>query len=356
MFNNFLQSGFAFQENDDFTQFKFKVFNLIALVISISSLIFATLSDLGINELGDTHTSVNYIYACFAIFSIGYLRLSKKNINIATQILLLSSFVTFSSALYFVVQDEFRIIWFYLLVYTAYILADSWCGVRYTIASIVVILLENYFFDLGLSDLAINSATLGLVIGSLLSLIYTRKIREYQNILYNRNQELEIISSTDFLTGIMNKRVFEETLNNLFIDSKENTKLFSILLLDLDHFKKINDKYGHLIGNEVLISFTYIIKLILKKEDVFARIGGEEFAIILQDTNKKDAILVAQQICQEVQRQIIYVTGDESVNITTSIGVSLNKAEDMHFNAIFQRADKALYKAKDEGRNKVCIL
>jgi len=356
MFNNFLQSGFDFEENENFLQFKFKVINSIALVITMFSLIFATLSDLGINELGDTHTNVNYLYACFAILTMGYLRFSKKNINIATQILLLSSLITFSSALYFVVQDEFRIIWFYLLVYTAYILADSWCGVRYTIASIFIILLENYYFDLGLSDLAINSATLGLVIGSLLSLIYTRKIREYQNILYNRNQELEVLSSTDFLTGIMNKRVFEETVNNLFIESKENTKLFSILLLDLDHFKKINDKYGHLIGDEVLISLTYMVKLILKKEDVFARIGGEEFAIVLQGINKRDAIRVAQQICQEVQRQTIHVTGDESVNITISVGISLNKPEDMHFNAIFQRADKALYKAKDEGQNKVCIL
>ncbi|MDF1884533.1 GGDEF domain-containing protein, partial [Sulfurimonas sp. SAG-AH-194-C21] len=103
------------------------------------------------------------------------------------------------------------------------------------------------------------------------------------------------------------------------------------------------------------VSFTYIVKLLLKKEDIFARIGGEEFAIVLQDTNKKDAIRIAQTICQEVARKEIYVTGD-SINIKTSIGLSMSELEDRHIRDIFQRSDQALYKAKDEGRNKVCIL
>ncbi len=355
MFNDFLLSGFEFKDNDDFLRFKFKIVNSIAIIVTIFSLIFAILSDLGINELGIIHTNVNYVYACCAMVSMGYLRLSKENLNVATHIILLASLATFSSALLFVIQDEFRIMWFYLLVYTAYILAGSSYGIMYTIASIFVILLENYFFDLGLSDLAINSATIGLLIGSLLSIIYTNKITEYQNILYTKNKRLEKLSATDFLTGIMNRRLFDETISKCFLEFKTSERNFSLLILDLDHFKQVNDEHGHTVGDEIIVSFTYIIKLILKKEDVFARIRGEEFAIILQDTNKIDAIKIAQTICQEVARKEIYTTGDR-IAIRTSIGLCMSASEHTHSGEMFQCAGKALLKAKDEGRNKVCII
>ncbi|MDQ7043835.1 MAG: GGDEF domain-containing protein [Sulfurimonas sp.] len=233
-------------------------------------------------------------------------------------------------------------------------MAGSLYGVVYSIASLLVILLENYFFDLGLSELAINSAVLGLVIGSLLSFIYTNKITEYQSILYKKNENLKLLSSTDFLTGLMNKRLFDKTISEYFLNFQVSQKSFALLVLDLDHLKKINDKYGRPSGDEILISFTYIIKLLLKQKDVFARIGGEEFAILLQDTNKKDAIRVAQMICQEVARKEVYITSD-SITIRTSIGLAMIDSKDTHVSEIFKRADKALYKAKDEGRNKVCI-
>ena len=355
MFENFLLSGFVFEEKEDFLKFKFKIINSIALIIIVFSLIFALFSDLGINPLGRFHTNVNYLYAFFALVSIMHLRVKKTNHTRAVHILLVASLLTFSSALIFVVQDEFRVIWFYLLVYAAYILAGSTSGVLYTIASLFIILTGNYLFDLQLSELSINSALLGLIIGSLLSLVYTNKITEYHDILYKKNRDLEILSSTDGLTGIFNKRIFDEKLSMLFDNAKEKEQRFSLLLLDLDFFKNINDRYGHTIGDEVLISFTYIVKLMLRKGDTFARIGGEEFAIILHNTNQRDAIRVAQKICQEVARKEIYVTGDKTVNITLSIGVSENDSADSSAKEIFQRADRALYKAKDEGRNKVCV-
>ena len=355
MFDSFLLSGFEFKNKEDFLKFKFKVINSIALIIIIFSLIFAVFSDLGINPLGTIHTNVNYLYAFFAFLGLLYLRVDKSNHATVVHVLLISSLLTFTSALIFVVQDEFRIIWFYLLVYIAYILAGSTSGIIYTIASVLIIFTGNYFFDLHLSELAINSSVLGLIIGSLLALVYTNKITEYHNILYSRNRELEILSSTDGLTGIMNKRIFDETLDALLNTTQKSQKKFSLLLLDLDHFKKINDKYGHSIGDEVLISFTYIVKLMLRKGDQFARIGGEEFAVILHDTHQRDAIRVAQKICQEVVRKEIYVTGDKVINVTLSIGVSENEISDSSVKEIFQRADRALYKAKDEGRNKVCV-
>ncbi|MDF1877881.1 GGDEF domain-containing protein, partial [Sulfurimonas sp. SAG-AH-194-L11] len=353
--NNFLLSGFEFEENDDFLKFKFKIVNSIALIVTIFSLIFAILSNLGINELGVIHTNVNYAYALIALLSTAYLRLSKENLMVSTHIILVASLLTFASALVFVIQDEFRIIWFYLLVYAAYILAGSMYGIAYTIVSIVVILLENYFFDLGLSELAINSAILGLVIGSFLSFIYTNKITQYHEILYNKNKELEKLSSTDFLTGIMNKRIFEQTIHNIFVKSNKKREIFALIILELDYFKEINTQYGHVVGDEILVSFTYVVKLILKKEDVFARISGAEFVVVLEDTSKKDAIRVAQKICQELARREIYVTGN-SIQVNTSIGVSMSEPEDTHFTEIFKRSDRALDKAKEEGRNKVCIL
>ena len=353
--NNFLYSDFEFGKDEDLQKFKLKMINLIFLIIAFFSTLFAVLSDLGINDLGPIHSKVNYAYGFFTFCLIFFLRLSKENYTKAANALLIASLLTFTSALILVPQDEFRMIWFYLLVFVAFMLGGSNTGILYTMSSIFVALLCNYFIDLQLSQVAINSSILGLIIGAALSRVYTNKISDYENILHERNKSLKYLATIDGLTGIINRRHFDEIVSRYFEIAQRSNKNISMIVMDLDYFKKINDTYGHATGDKLLVAFAEKLKPFVRKGDMFARIGGEEFAIAMFNTNSKDASIFAEKICRET-RNICIDYEDAKVTVTTSIGITQNKKTDSTFDEMYIRADKALYQAKDDGRDRVCIV
>ena len=169
-------------------------------------------------------------------------------------------------------------------------------------------------------------------------------------------QELEktkVKSMTDGLTGAYNRQAFDETLKDLMVRSRVMNNDLSLLILDLDDFKKINDTYGHLIGDRVLVAFCQKCRKSIRGDDVLARYGGEEFAIILPGASLKNALKKGRQICDAVS-SARYATDSENdenyLSVTVSIGVAACKRDDTA-ETIISRADKALYKAKRSGKN-----
>ncbi|MBT8343668.1 MAG: diguanylate cyclase [Sulfurovum sp.] len=353
--NNFLYSGFKFTGDENLLQFKFTMLNSILIIVAFFSALFGLLSDLGINDIGPIHSKVNYIYSFLTITLIFFLRFSKKNYNLTAQALVIISLITFTSALIYVPQNEFRMIWFVLAIFGSYMISGKASGILATMASIIIILTVNIYVDLQLSEVAINSAILGLIIGSLLSYIYTNKITNHENSLKQQNSSLSVLASTDYLTGIMNRRMFNEISERYFQTAQKNELNLTLFLLDLDHFKKVNDTYGHQAGDQLLKRFVETIESILNKSDIFSRIGGEEFAILLSQTNSDDAYILAERIRKEIENDFITCEGKD-IFVTTSIGISENRETDIEFENIFSRADMALYRAKHEGRNKTCYI
>lgn len=351
--NNILYSGFKFTGNEDLLQFKFKMLNSIFIIVAFFSALFGLLSDLGINDIGHIHTKVNYAYSISMIILIFFLRSSKKNYKLTAHSLLIISLITFTSALIFIPQDEFRMIWFYLLIFVAYMINGKTSGILYTIASIIIILSTHFIVELQLSQVAINSGVLGLIIGSFLAHVYTSKITQYENSLKQQNSTLSVLASTDYLTGVINRRMFNEISKRYFKTAQKDNLSLTLLVLDLDHFKKINDTYGHQVGDKLLIQFVETIKNILTKSDIFARIGGEEFAILLSQMNRNDAYELAEKIRKEVANISIRYKG-QNVFVRTSIGITQNSTTDSSFEDVFSRSDMALYQAKKEGRNRIC--
>lgn len=352
---NFLHSGFTFRGAEELLKFKFKVLNAISVIIIIFSTLFGLMSDLGINDLGAIHSKVNYVYAFMIAMTMLYLRRSRGNYTVAANALLLFSFLTFISALVHVPQDEFRMIWFYLLVYVAYILLGTRVGLLYTVLSVFIILYLSCYIDLQLSQIAINSGVLGLIIGSLLSKIYTNKISEFEDELQEKNRYLHLLASTDGLTGITNKRKFDELTLEYFDQAKRSEVKLSIMIVDIDYFKEINDKYGHIVGDRVLKFFVETTRSLLRKSDVFGRIGGDEFSILLFDTDEWEARQVGEKICQEVHNKSLSYKECER-SFTVSIGCSESKHSDESYKDLLERADQALYKAKSKGRNRVDVI
>jgi diguanylate cyclase len=174
-------------------------------------------------------------------------------------------------------------------------------------------------------------------------------------------QELEKTkarSMTDGLTGVYNRQAFDDNLKDLIVRSRVMNNDFSLLMLDLDDFKKINDTYGHLMGDRVLVALCQKCRKSIRGDDILARYGGEEFAIILPGANLKNALNKGRQICDTISSVRYATTNEDSEDylcVTVSIGVTAFKKEDTP-ETIIGRADKALYKAKKSGKNRAIAI
>jgi diguanylate cyclase len=130
---------------------------------------------------------------------------------------------------------------------------------------------------------------------------------------------------------------------------------FSLILFDIDHFKHVNDQYGHATGDRCLIEIISRVKPIIRETDFLARYGGEEFIVLLPETNGKNAQIAAEKL-RTVIENIEFLHKGDLVKITISAGVSQAKPEDQDYETLFGRTDQALYQAKNSGRNQVSLL
>jgi len=166
-------------------------------------------------------------------------------------------------------------------------------------------------------------------------------------------KELKRLATTDPLTGIDNRRAFLDHAEHIFKSCQRYQYPMTLMMLDLDFFKKINDQFGHLAGDQVLIGFTAAVKCEMRDIDLFGRLGGEEFCILLQQTNKQEAFQVAERIRLRVQNLQHSGPDAEQFSITVSIGIANNEFIDESLGKLLERADDALYYAKTHGRNQV---
>ena len=166
--------------------------------------------------------------------------------------------------------------------------------------------------------------------------------------------ELTQLASLDALTGLPNRRSFALALERAFAEEHARAGLLACVLLDLDHFKAVNDEHGHAAGDQVLRRFARVLRGCLREGDLLGRWGGEEFAVVLRGKSSADFVSVAERVrrsCVETQM----VPTDPTWRVSVSIGIAELSALDGSPDALLARADQALYQAKHGGRNRVCL-
>lgn len=169
--------------------------------------------------------------------------------------------------------------------------------------------------------------------------------------LYQQVQELAI---TDSLTGAFSRKYFHERLSEETARAKKFNYSLSFLMADVDHFKEYNDRYGHLVGDVVLKEVSKGIKNAIRQIDLMGRYGGEEFAVILTETDKEQARFAAERIRQAIESMNIKAY-DENLKMTISIGISTYPEDAANTAILIDKSDWALYRAKQTGRNRVCV-
>jgi diguanylate cyclase (GGDEF)-like protein len=173
-------------------------------------------------------------------------------------------------------------------------------------------------------------------------------------ILVNEHKKLSLLATKDTLTGMNNRRGLQMMLDAMIPLSNRNNRCLSIITIDIDFFKKINDTYGHDGGDIVLKDFAELIMKSHRKSDISCRLGGEEFVLVLPDTGKEGANIIAEKLRQNTESLDINLE-NKKVKITASFGVATN-CSNIDVDAMLKDADKALYTAKSSGRNQVCHI
>jgi diguanylate cyclase (GGDEF)-like protein len=180
------------------------------------------------------------------------------------------------------------------------------------------------------------------------------KMRALQDELRAKNAKLELLSRTDFLTGLSNRRHLMDVLDAEFSRACRYGSMLSFVLADLDYFKRTNDVFGHQVGDRCLQLVASTLEAQLRKSDHAARFGGEEFAVVLPETDAQGAAVVAERFRAAVASASLLIEG-KKVPITVSVGVSTYPGAKVHcVHDLIKLADHALYAAKDAGRNRVC--
>ena len=198
-----------------------------------------------------------------------------------------------------------------------------------------------------------NSEINALILGSLINWSITLTIGYFVNKSYKLFLKVEDLTITDSLTGIYNRRYLELFMEKSIPIYKRTNSSLVFMMLDIDHFKKVNDNYGHRCGDEALRHTSSIISKNVRNFDVFVRFGGEEFAVILPNTKVAEGLIIAERIREAVEKSE-FIYKNERIHFTISIGVSFYNGDTAE--EFIEQADNALYKAKEDGRNQIAII
>jgi diguanylate cyclase (GGDEF)-like protein len=169
------------------------------------------------------------------------------------------------------------------------------------------------------------------------------------------NRKLEHAALTDLLTGMPNRRAGLDALSQEWSGANRSRQPLSVIMIDIDHFKSINDNHGHAIGDAVLKEAAKAIQNMARKDDSVCRLGGEEFLIVCHNTDLKSAYHAAERLRKRVGTTDIRV-GDAHIRIAISVGVACKEFDTTSAETMVNAADKALYAAKHEGRNRTCLV
>ncbi|MDP4089419.1 MAG: GGDEF domain-containing protein [Bacillota bacterium] len=219
-------------------------------------------------------------------------------------------------------------------------------------ASIIVLFSTWYYLLFNVSNLI--SILMGYMAVATIAAILAYSLLRYvklSNELYRRYKNE---ATKDFLTGLSNTRQFDKIFDSSAANAKEKGEKLACLMIDIDHFKNVNDTFGHAVGDIVLRELAAVLKKTCRIFDIVSRVGGEEFCVLLINCSQERAAEIGKQICDEVKNHKFDIGDNRSINITVSVGAATYPDTIDDSEMLLKQADDSLYKAKQTGRNRVC--
>ena len=231
------------------------------------------------------------------------------------------------------------------------LLAAWYCGAALTLAVTCVCAISAVYISS--TNLSATTSSWELLLSALSLILVFALFATVMLYLKNAFRKLHRQSTTDWLTRLSNRRDFYAQAAREVERSRRYNAPLALMMLDIDHFKQINDQYGHAAGDKVLRDLGEVCRATLRNIDIAARMGGEEFAVLMPGTPMEMAVDAAQRLLQKLSGIVVDLPDQQFVSFTVSIGVSILKSSDMAIDDVLSRADFALYEAKQGGRNQV---
>lgn len=344
-----------FEKSEEFEEFRYKFLIVAMVAAGVLTAVFIVSSYGAVNVIGLEHMASMHVFTATAFGCWLVLRQRRHLFRRVAWTYEVVAMWEYTSALLFAQQDELRLLWFYTNVPGMFMLLGSRAGWLVTGASIAILLGANTVMDARYSGPAMMTAIFSLLYLAIFFHVYGNRAVSYFKRMRDANAELEHLAGHDTLTGVMNARAYYAAAERQIRIAQRAGRAFSVLFVDLDHFKSINDRYGHAAGDLVLKSAADCIGGAVRTSDLLGRIGGEEFSVFLPETGRDGAMRVAEEIRRAVEAMRPTLDG-VMLSVTASVGVASSQHAAESMPMIQQRADQAMYAAKAQGRNRVSFL
>lgn len=355
LLSRFFFGSHVFTESEEYLEFRFKflIVLMLAGALLTALVILGTLSD--INPIGWEHGRSMIVFTLGAVVLWLVLRGRPHRFKAVGYTYEALSLWEATSSTLFVPMDELRVLWFFTNIPCVFILLGQRTGWVVTLGSIALVIFGNAHLSQPYSPNAVATASLAMLYFAISFHAYTDRSLSYFKRMRDFNLQLQDLASHDPLTGVMNARAYYANCDQLIRLSQRDNQIFSVLFVDLDHFKRINDTYGHAAGDHVLRTVAHVILTSVRGSDVVGRIGGEEFSVFLPNTDLAGAIALAEKLRAAIE-DCHPTLVDVRLTVTASIGVASKSFRDQSMVSIQQSADLAMYEAKKQGRNRVSTV
>lgn len=347
-----LFGGVNFPEDEEYQRFQFRLLYALLLMGIFFSGLFILADRLQVNHLSGLHVRNNIAYFATCIVLTAALYGHKERFLVIAILTETASLLIYLSALILVPDDPMRILWYFINLPAVYILLGQIAGVCVTLISFACIFAANRYISAPYSDNALTTVVLTFTYSSIFFFAYSKRFVSFFKRMTEANRQLRELAATDPLTGLMNARAYYATCEQLISGALRTGAPFAVLFIDLDHFKRVNDTYGHEAGDTVLRDTAACLLRNTRLSDALGRIGGEEFSMFLPNTDLQGALTLAEKLRLDIE-SLMPTTGETQLKITASIGVAPNLPHHHAIEDIQRDADQAMYHAKQEGRNRV---
>ena len=342
-----------FEASEEYLEFQYKFLCIVMLVGALLTGLLLLGSHSEVNRIDPVHVQSMTVFTFGSIVFWLLLRGRKHcflRVGWPYEIFCILEYV---SALYFVSEDEFRVVWFLTNIPGVYLLLGQRAGFVITAATAIGLALGNSHLPAPYSPNAIATLISSVIYLGLFFHVYADRSISYFMRMRESNKQLYFLAMHDQLTGVLNARAYYEICDRFILLAKRSGAPYSVLFIDLDHFKSVNDTYGHAAGDLVLQTAAKCVGNCVRSSDSLGRIGGEEFSVFLPNTDLDAAVQVAESIRRSIEDLEIQVNAGATLKISASIGVARNEHSNQSLLEIQRKADMAMYKAKKAGRNRV---
>lgn len=344
----------TFDEADELEGFRYKFLIVAMLVAGLMTAIFILSSYGQVKPVGTAHLVSMHVFTLATFGCWWTLRGRRHRFLRVAWCFEAAAIWGSTSSLLFTEQDELRVLWFYTNVPGVFMVLGRRAGWAVTGLSLAIILGANLWTAQPYSLPAMMTAVFSLLyLAVFFDLFGSRAVSFYER-MREAIRELEHVAGHDPLTGALNARAYRASCEALVRVAQRAARPFSVLFVDLDHFKAVNDRHGHAAGDEVLKSAVGAMRRAVRSSDLLGRIGGEEFVVFLPDTDRAGAMRAAENVREAIRGMTVALDG-ASMTVTASVGVASNHDFDESLSAVQRRADKALYAAKAQGRDRVAF-